>query len=137
MTPRSYVPDAGDLIWTDFDPARGREQAGRRPALVVSPAVFTENTGLAVVCPIISRVRPFPTSVVLPTGLPVAGEILTSDIRSVDTHAWPVRYAGAVVGMEVAHFARANTTAFLRICRRRARTRKPPAATYPSSDRTN
>src|SRR3954451_20005591 len=78
MTAPAYIPDAGDLIWTDFDPTRGREQAGRRPALVVSPAAFTENSGLAVVCPITSRVRPFPTSVVLPPGLPVAGEVLTS-----------------------------------------------------------
>ncbi|MGH7067237.1 MAG: type II toxin-antitoxin system PemK/MazF family toxin [Acetobacteraceae bacterium] len=92
MTARSYRPDAGDLIWTDFDPTRGREQAGRRPALVISPAALTENTGLAIVCPITSKVRPFPTSVVLPPGLAVSGEILTSDIRSIDTGARPVRY---------------------------------------------
>jgi mRNA interferase MazF len=97
MRAPAYVPGAGDLIWTDFDPTKGREQAGRRPALVVSPARFTENTGLAVVCPITSRVRPFPTSVVLPSGLPIAGEILTSHIRSIDTMARPVRYAGAGV----------------------------------------
>ena len=96
MTAPAYTPNAGDLIWTDFDPTLGREQAGRRPALVVSPAAFTENTGFAIVCPITSRVRPFPTSVVLPAGLPVAGEILTSHIRSVDTQARPVRYAGTV-----------------------------------------
>ncbi|MBI3275482.1 MAG: type II toxin-antitoxin system PemK/MazF family toxin, partial [Methylocystis sp.] len=70
MTVLEYLPDAGDLVWTEFDPSKGREQAGRRPALVVSPAVFTENTGFAIVCPITSRVRPFPTSVVLPPGLP-------------------------------------------------------------------
>ena len=87
MRRSSYIPDTGDLIWTDFDPTRGREQAGRRPALVVSPAVFTENTGLAVVCPVTSRIRPFPTSVVLPAGLPISGEILTSHIRSIDTQA--------------------------------------------------
>jgi mRNA interferase MazF len=74
MTPRAYLPDAGDLIWTDFDPTRGREQAGRRPALVIFAAIFTKNTGLAVVCPITSRVRPFPTSVVLPSGLPMTGQ---------------------------------------------------------------
>jgi hypothetical protein len=66
MRTQGYIPDTGDLIWTDFDPTRGREQAGRRPALVISPAAFTENTNLAVVCPITSRVRPFPTSVILP-----------------------------------------------------------------------
>src|SRR5208282_831045 len=101
MTPRTYVPDAGDLIWTDFDPTRGRAQAGRRPGLVVSSVVFNANTGLAVVCPITSRVRPFPTSVVLPPGLPIAGEILTSHIRSIDTMARPIRYAGAKVPLEV------------------------------------
>jgi mRNA interferase MazF len=115
MTSPGYVPDAGDLIWTDFDPTRGREQAGRRPALVVSPAVFTENTGLAVVCPITSRVRPFPTSVVLPAGLPVGGEVLTSHIRSIDTQARPVRYAGAAVGLEVAQLVRAKLNTFVTI----------------------
>src|SRR6266851_10115201 len=92
MTASAYLPDIGRLIWTDFDPTKGREQAGRRPALVLSPAAFTENTGLAIVCPITSRVRPFPTSVVLPSGLPIAGEILTSHIRSIDTRsAHPLR----------------------------------------------
>ena len=61
MTVSAHVPGAGDLIWTDFDPTRGREQAGRRPALVVSSAAFTEHTGRAIVCPITSRGRPFPT----------------------------------------------------------------------------
>jgi mRNA interferase MazF len=62
MTAPVYLPGTGDLIWTDFDPTKGREQAGKWPALVVSSATFTENTGLAIVCPITSRVRPFPTS---------------------------------------------------------------------------
>ena len=115
MTSPGYVPDVGDLIWTDLDPTRGREQAGRRPALVVSPAAFTEHTGLAVVCPITSRVRPFPTSVVLPAGLPVGGEILTSHIRSIDTQARPVRYAGAAVGVEIAQLVRAKLNAFVTI----------------------
>ncbi|HVC56798.1 MAG TPA: type II toxin-antitoxin system PemK/MazF family toxin [Stellaceae bacterium] len=115
MTASAYVPDAGDLIWTDFDPSRGREQAGRRPALVVSPAGFTENTGLAIVCPITSRVRPFPTSVVLPPGLPVAGEILTSHVRSIDTLAWPIHFAGTAVPPETAQLVRAKLNAVITI----------------------
>ena len=115
MTVPTYVPDAGDLIWTDFDPTKGREQAGRRPALVVSPAAFTDYTGLAVVCPITSRVRRFPTSVVLPPGLPVAGEILTSHIRSIDTEARPIRYAGASVPPEIAQRVRAKLNIFITI----------------------
>jgi mRNA interferase MazF len=110
-----YTPSAGDLIWTDFDPTRGREQAGRRPALVISAAAFTAYTGLAVVCPITSRLRPFPTSVVLPTGLPIAGEILTSHVRSIDTLARPIRYAGASVGLAVAQEVRAKLESFITI----------------------
>ena len=115
MTPPAYVPDAGDLIWTDFDPTVGSEQAGRRPALVVSPAAFTDYTGFAVVCPITSRVRPFPTSVVLPPGLPIAGEILTSHIRSIDTQARLVRYAGGSVPPEIAQLVRARLATFITI----------------------
>jgi len=115
MTRPVYVPGAGDLIWTNFDPTRGREQAARRPALVVSSAAFTENTGLAVVCPITSRVRPFPTSVVLPPGLPIAGEILTSHIRSIDTIARRIRYAGVAVPAEIAQIVRAKLNAFITI----------------------
>jgi mRNA interferase MazF len=115
MTAPTYAPDTGDLIWTDFDPTKGREQAGRRPALVVSSVEFTKNTGLAVVCPITSRIRPFPTSVVLPPGLPVAGEILTSHIRSIDTIARPIRYAGATVPPEVAQVVRAKLNTFITI----------------------
>jgi len=115
MTASAYLPDTGDLIWTDFDPTKGREQAGRRPALVVSPAAFTENTGLAIVCPITSRVRPFPTSVVLPSGLPIAGEILTSHIRSIDTQAGPIRYAGLAVPDEIARLVRAKLNTLITI----------------------
>jgi mRNA interferase MazF len=115
MTSRTYLPEAGDLIWTDFDPTMGREQAARRPALVISSATFTRNAGLAIVCPITSRVRPFPTSVVLPPGLPIAGEILTSHIRSIDTLAHPIRYAGAAVPLEVAQLVRAKLNAFITI----------------------
>ena len=115
MTPAIYIPDAGDLIWTDFDPTKGREQAGRRPGLVVSSSVFSENTGLAVVCPITSHVRPFPTSVVLPSGLPIAGEVLTSHIRSIDTTARHIRYAGAKVSLEIAQLVRAKLNAFITI----------------------
>jgi len=82
---------------------------------VVSSAAFTENTGLAIVCPITSRVRPFPTSVILPASLPIAGEILTSHIRSIDTQARPIRYAGAAVSDETARLVRAKLNTFITI----------------------
>ena len=92
-----YAPEAGDLIWTDFDPRIGREQGGRRPALVVSPGDFCRVTEFAIVCPITSRIRPFGTSIVLPPELRVSGEILTSYVRSIGTLAHPISYAGAAV----------------------------------------
>ena len=100
-----YAPEAGDLIWTNFDPRIDREQ-GRRPALVVSPGEFCQATEFAIVCPITSRIRPFGTSVVLPPGLPIAGEILTSHVRSIDTLARPISYAGAAVPAEILHDVR-------------------------------
>jgi mRNA interferase MazF len=115
MTASAYVPNNGDLIWTDFAPTRGREQAGRRPALVVSAGIFTANTGLAVVCPITSRVRPFPTSFVLPAGLPVVGEVPVSHIRSIDTQARPIHSVGAVVPAEIAQLVRAKRDSLITI----------------------
>lgn len=115
MSGAVYIAEAGDLIWTDFDPAQSREQAGGRPALVVSSRVFTENTGFAVVCPITSRIRPFPTSVVLPPGLPVSGEVLISHIRSIDTLSRPVRSIGAALPPDLAQLVRAKMNAFITI----------------------
>ena len=91
------APEAGDLIWTDFDPRVGREQAGRRPAVVISPSAFFKASRFAIVCPITSRVRPFASSVVLPEGLVVQGEVLTSHVRSIDTTARPIRMIGQMV----------------------------------------
>ena len=95
------IPEAGDLVWTDFDPPVGRKQCGReqsghRPALVVSPGAFNRAAEFAIVCPITSRVRPFGLSVVLPPGLPIAGEILTGHVRSIDLRARPIIFAGRV-----------------------------------------
>ena len=110
-----YRPEPGDLVWTDFDPSVGREQGGRRPALVISAAIFTEATGLAIVCPITTRIRPFPSSAVLPDGLPVSGEILLSHVRSIDTLARPVRYAGATVPATTAALVRAKLAALITV----------------------
>ena len=112
---RSYVPEAGDLIWTDFDPRVGREQSGRRPALVLSPSEFYRASEFAIVCPITSRLRPFGTSVVLPTGLPVSGEVLTSHVRSIDSLARPIRSAGARVSTATLDEVRSKLAALLGI----------------------
>jgi mRNA interferase MazF len=111
----AYVPDAGDLIWTDFNPRVGREQSGRRPALVLSPADFYRASEFAIVCPITSRVRPFGTSVVLPPGLPISGEVLTSHVRSIDTLARPIRSAGMPVSAATLDEVRSKLAALLGI----------------------
>ena len=92
MVARGYVPDAGDLIWLTFDPHAGREQAGRRPALVLSPRPYNEKSGLALACPVTSRVKGYPFEVALPEGLPIAGVILADHLKSVD---WKERRAAA------------------------------------------
>ena len=115
MSGGQYWPEAGDLVWTDFDPTVGRERAGWRPALVVSPSAFARNTGFVLVCPITSRVRPFPTSVVLPDGLPVSGEILLSHLHSLDALARPVRPVGAAVPAETAAEVRTKLGALIAI----------------------
>jgi mRNA interferase MazF len=98
-----------------FDPVQGREQAGRRPALAVSPAIYSRNTGFAIVCPITSRIRDYPTSVILPAGLPVSGEILVDHIRSLDIRVRPLRYAGASVPAEIAQLVRARLDTLIMI----------------------
>ncbi|MDX2142196.1 MAG: type II toxin-antitoxin system PemK/MazF family toxin [Rhodospirillaceae bacterium] len=111
--PRGYAPDAGDLIWVDLDPRTGREQSGRRPALVVSPRAFYVASRFAMVCPITSTIRPFGTSVVLPAGLTVAGEVLTSHVRSIDTLARPIAFAGSRVSAVVLGEVRAKLAALI------------------------
>jgi mRNA interferase MazF len=93
---RAHVPDAGDLIWLTFDPQRGREQSGRRPALVLSPAAYNAKTGLALVCPVTSQVKGYPFEVPLPPGLPVAGVVLADHIKSLDWKERRVEAAGHV-----------------------------------------
>lgn len=89
-------PDRGDLVWLDFDPQAGSEQAGRRPALVLSPRIYHERTRLAVVCPITSRAKGFPFEVPLPAGLPIGGVVLADHVKSVDRTARRLERAGAV-----------------------------------------
>jgi mRNA interferase MazF len=89
----TYVPHRGDLIWLTFDPQAGREQTGRRPALVLSPERYNGRVGLALVCPITSKVKAYPFEVGLPEGLPIRGVILSDQMRSLD---WRVRQASFI-----------------------------------------
>ncbi len=91
---RAYVPDAGDLVWLSFDPQAGHEQSGRRPALVLSPAPYNEKSGLALVCPITSRVKGYPFEVSLPQGSKLSGVVLADQLRSLDWRARRAERAG-------------------------------------------
>lgn len=88
-TPR-YEPDRGHVVWVSFNPQAGHEQAGRRPALVVSPRAYNGKVGLALLCPITSQVKGYPFEVALPGGLEVSGVVLSDQIKSLD---WRVRKA--------------------------------------------
>ncbi len=90
------APNRGDLVWLDFDPQAGREQAGRRPALVLSPRLYHQSSNLIVVCPITSRARGYSFEVPLPEGLPVAGVVLADQLRSLDRHVRRIEPIGKV-----------------------------------------
>lgn len=79
-----FIPDRGDIVWIKFHPQVGHEQAGRRPAIVLSAANYNGRTGLAVVCPITNQAKGYPFEVALPLGLPVSGVILADQIKSLD-----------------------------------------------------
>jgi mRNA interferase MazF len=86
----AFVPDAGDLIRLTFDPQAGHEQAGRRPALVLSPKSYNQKSGLALVCPVTNRIKGYPFEVPVPRDCGVTGVFLADHVKSLD---WKVRQA--------------------------------------------
>ena len=80
----SYIPKKADIVWLEFDPQAGHEQAGHRPALVLSPESYNSRTGLAIFCPITSHEKGYPFEVKLPKGFKVSGVILSDQIKSLD-----------------------------------------------------
>lgn len=83
----AYRPDRGDVVWLSFDLRAGHEQAGRRPAVVVSPRAYNGRVGLFLACPITSRRKGYPFEVILPAGLPVSGAVLADQVKSLDWRA--------------------------------------------------
>ncbi len=84
---KTHVPERGDAVWITLDPQAGHEQAGRRPALVLSPSAYNGRVGLALFCPITSQAKGYPFEVVLPAGLPVAGVVGADQVKSLDWRA--------------------------------------------------
>jgi mRNA interferase MazF len=90
VSKRKYVPRRGDVVFLDFDPRLGHEQAGRRPALVLSPTEYNRKVGLAVVCPITNEQKGYPWEVEIPPEEHVSGVVLADQIKSLD---WRERHA--------------------------------------------
>ena len=86
----AYVPQRGDVIWITLNPQAGHEQAGRRPAVVLSPVAYNGKVGLAILCPVTGQVKGYPFEVCIPDGLPVRGVILADQVKSLD---WRARQA--------------------------------------------
>ena len=92
MVDREYVPARGDIVWLSFTPQAGHEQAGHRPALVLSPGPYNEKTSLALCCPITSKIKGYPFEVILPSTSTVGGVVLADRIRSLDWRARRARF---------------------------------------------
>lgn len=90
MVKKGYVPQRGDVVWITLNPQSGHEQAGRRPAVVLSPGIYNEKVELAILCPVTNQIKGYPFEVLMPDGLPVSGVILADQIKSVN---WRVRDA--------------------------------------------
>ncbi len=97
-----YVPERGDLVWLTFDPQAGHEQAGRRPALVLSPALYNRRASLALVCPITNQAKGYPFEVALPPGLPVSGVVLADHLKSADWAARRAKFAAKAPAVVIA-----------------------------------
>ena len=114
MVTRDYVPDSGDLIWLDFTPQAGREQAGRRPAVVLSPRSYNEKTSLAVVCPVTSHSKGYPFEVPIPLGQTIKGVILSDHLKNLDWRQRQARKAGRIPASVLSQ-VRARVAALLQI----------------------
>ncbi|MDY6892693.1 MAG: endoribonuclease MazF [Chloroflexota bacterium] len=96
VSPESFVPDRGDVVWITFNPQAGHEQTGRRPAVVLSPAAYNNKVGLAILCPITSQIKGYPFEVIAPAGLGISGAILADQVKSVD---WRARNADLICSL--------------------------------------
>ncbi|BCV21094.1 endoribonuclease MazF [Moorella sp. Hama-1] len=89
----TYIPERGDIVWLQFDPRAGHEQAGRRLALVVSPQLYNGKVGLALFCPVTTKAKGYPFEVKIPAGLKITGVILADQLKSLDWRAREAQFA--------------------------------------------
>ncbi len=89
---RHYIPKQGDIVFLDFDPTKGHEQKGYRPAIIISNNVFNKNTKMVMVCPITTNEKNFPTHYLLKYSKKVKGSVLCEHIRSIDYEIRNLKY---------------------------------------------
>jgi mRNA interferase MazF len=95
QSPR-YIPERGDIVYLDFDPTKGHEQKGHRPAFVLSPRAYNQRSSLALMMPITRQQKGYPFEVPLPDGLQVQGAILVDQIRCLDWNVCSICFVEAV-----------------------------------------
>jgi mRNA interferase MazF len=95
----AFVPDAGDVVWLEFDPQAGHEQAGHRPAVVLSPADYNGKTGLMLCCPLTTRIKGYPFEVLLAS--PSGGAVLSDQVKNLDWRARRASRKGKVSDLEL------------------------------------
>ncbi|MHB8190138.1 MAG: endoribonuclease MazF [Ferrimicrobium sp.] len=105
-----YVPEAGDIVWMQFDPQAGHEQSGHRPAVVISPSAYNGKTGLMLCCPLTTQIKGYPFEVAI-AGIPES-VALADQIKNLDWIARKARYKGKVSSSELAQI-RAKAVALL------------------------
>lgn len=96
-----YIPQRGDVVWLNFQPQTGREQGGRRPAVVLSNSNYNKVVGLAIFCPITSKVKGYPFEVSLPPGFPISGVVLVDQVKSLDWQKREAEFIGKLDGMTI------------------------------------
>ena len=99
---RPYCPKRGDVVWLAFAPQVGHEQAGHRPALVLSAEAYNRKVGLAIFCPITTQVKGYPFEVPIPSGLKVSGVILADQVKNLDWQARGARFCCRISGAALA-----------------------------------
>lgn len=112
IIPAERAPEPGDVYWVDFDPVVGSEQAGRRPALILSNAALHDVSRRTLICPITSNVRPWPTKILIPPGCVVEGAILADQARMVDRGRRYFRFIGRLPN-ELTMLVRNRVIAFM------------------------
>ena len=88
---KKYIPKQGDIVYLDFNPTKGHEQAGKRPGIVISHNFFNEHTNMCMILPITSNTKEFPTHYILEDSTKIKGAVLCEQIRSIDYNSRNVK----------------------------------------------